>query len=163
MSGKISWTNAKAACIADGGSLASILDKDTNDFLTSLTEVYTWVGGYLDDQNVWRWTDGSEWSYTNWGPGQPVDDGSQNHLAINHGGVGLWDDGVVDVWAARGYMCQRQKEQGLLFDKINLMKTFALLFPEGRLTPTHSCQPDHTFDITLFPLSFSYAKFFVDL
>ena len=110
VSERISWTDAEAACIAEGGNLASIPDQETNDFLTSLTEIYAWVGGRRLEagQNVWGWTDGTEWSYTNWGPGQPDNlEGSQDYIAINHGGVGLWDDGSNVI---QNYICQRKQD-----------------------------------------------------
>ena len=107
---KTSWTQAEAACNAEGGHLASIPDQETNDFLASLSSGYTWIGGRRLEagQDVWGWSDGSEWSYTNWGRGQPDNvGGKQNHLAINHGGVGKWDDGKNGQSINRGYICQK--------------------------------------------------------
>ena len=90
--------------------MASIPDRQTNQFLTTLTTVYTWVGGHrqVDNQNVWGWTDGTQWSYTNWGRGQPDNNnqGTQDFVAINLGGAGLWDDGTNTQDINRGYICQ---------------------------------------------------------
>ena len=110
VAGYTAWTAAKEACQSDGGHLASVHDKETNDFLTTLTTVYTWIGGYQDDKDVWGWTDGSEWSYTNWRPGQPDNayNGTQDFLAINLG-LGNWDDGINDQSINRGYICQKDK------------------------------------------------------
>ena len=35
---------------------------------------YTWVGGETKTwgSGIWSWIDGTPWSYTNWGPGEPV-------------------------------------------------------------------------------------------
>ena len=101
------WPNASEACQSEGGHLASVSDSQTNEFLASLTSKYTWIGGYRlkDNENVWGWTDGSKWGYSNWASGQPENyGGRQNYVGIHYAGAGHWDDG--DNKHPRHYICQ---------------------------------------------------------
>jgi len=106
-SDRLLWADANQACIDAGGNLASILDPETNEFITTLTKEYTWIGGHRleDDQDVWGWADGSEWSYENWNGGEPNNAGGREDcVAINWGQPGRWDDGYID--ASYPYLCQ---------------------------------------------------------
>ncbi|KAI8484555.1 hypothetical protein Bbelb_376620 [Branchiostoma belcheri] len=73
-----SFSEAAAACRADGGTLAMPRDAETNAFLVSLykslnIDDHFWFG--LHDQReegMFEWVDGSALgSYSSWGPGQP--------------------------------------------------------------------------------------------
>ena len=89
-------------------TLASVHDNETNEFLTNLTggSEWTWVGGYLGDDDLWYWVDGSKWTgYNNWGPGQPDNLwGNDDHLGLNYPGTGHWNDFGGD-WP-QGSICQ---------------------------------------------------------
>ena len=88
------WDEARTACKEFDAELASIPDEATNTFLTTLTTGSSWIGGYHDSDKIWKWSDGSVWSYTNWCSGQPTYD--TRHVAFNchwlQDGVGQWDD-----------------------------------------------------------------------
>ena len=108
-----SWNNAKRSCQDHKADLASITDEATNIFVTSLTKKTSWIGGYLDSDKKWKWTDGSRWGYTNWYPGEPNNaGGKQDKLIINHwrGGVGKWDDN--EEKNKRSFICQKKLKQG---------------------------------------------------
>ena len=84
--------------------MASIGSKGLNDFLYDWLQIVvpdapTWIGGKSGNTGEdWSWTDGSRWSYTNWGPGQPsggYGDGSCVHINWN-GGQGYWADSNCD-------------------------------------------------------------------
>jgi len=134
VSGNKAWTEANAVCRADGGNLASVHDIETNDFLTTLTQVYTWIGGFrlVDDQNVWGWTDGSGWDYSNWGAGYPNNaGGNQDYVGINWG-LGLWDDEDNLDTINQGYICQQStawQTSGVLYVKVFQHFTAGGLFP----------------------------------
>ena len=76
-----------------------MLDQETNEFISAISESTTWIGGFREDDNeeVWYWTDGETWSFDNWGDGQP-DNGNPNSydqkfVSINYpSGSGFWDD-----------------------------------------------------------------------
>ena len=91
-----SWDEARTACLELDADLASITNEETNIFLSTLTNKSSFIGGYKDTNNNWKWSDGSTWGYTNWCSGQP--DGSAmytlfNCAWLNERGVGKWDDG----------------------------------------------------------------------
>ena len=61
----------------------------------------------MDDQNVWGWSDGSKWSYTNWSPGNPNNRGGmQDYVTINFNNPGQWDDEYKSTYP-HPYICQR--------------------------------------------------------
>ena len=76
-------------------TLASVPDKTTNDFLTTqFGGEETWLGGYQEDSEVWRWTDKSQWTgYDNWATGQPDNfRGKEHYLGYWRVGPGIWND-----------------------------------------------------------------------
>ena len=87
----LSWTRASAKCRAESGHLASIPDKETEDFLVGLAKkkqpgisIGLWIGGYRKNgDSEWQWNDGSPWSYTNWARGEPNNTrGREHHLEL---------------------------------------------------------------------------------
>ena len=92
----LDWNQARAACTAFGGDLASILDQAEDDFLSSIPipdpETGRWLGGTdtaLEDD--WAWVDGSIWDYTGWGGVEPNNfDDNEDHLEIST--LGYWAD-----------------------------------------------------------------------
>lgn len=66
----MTWTEAQAFCEELGGNLASITSQGEQDYIASLIGEkgkmhQYWIGArYLDGNYVW--SDGTEWSYTNW-------------------------------------------------------------------------------------------------
>jgi len=80
------------------GSLASIHDMETNLLLNSLANERTvWLGGYRveDGEDIWAWTDGSQWDFDSWHKNEPNDkNGGEDFLAMNWGGQPktTWND-----------------------------------------------------------------------
>ena len=74
---RVTWVEAEETCVQMGGHLPSITSKATNDFIWkgNLTRATrgTWIGGINigSEQGMWKWTDCSEWEFTNWGGNQP--------------------------------------------------------------------------------------------
>ena len=112
MTSSMSWNDARSACLDLNADLPSITNEATNSFLTSLTTSLCWIGGFLDADNKWKWTDGSTWGYTNWYSGEPNNLGRvQDKLTINFlwggNGVGKWDD-QKPTYAAE-FICQQKQ------------------------------------------------------
>ena len=83
----MSWRDANSFCKSKCGHLASVPDQETNDFLTTLSSIYSWIGGRrtAPPASIFEWTDGSPWVYSNWASdGQPNDiggtDENRTHL-----------------------------------------------------------------------------------
>merc|ERR1712155_163308 len=76
-----------------GGELASAPDRETNDFIRSLT----WNDVILGAERTggeWRWTDGTVFSFTNWGEGEPRAGGER--VLVSHQS-GQWS--AVPEWS----------------------------------------------------------------
>uniref|UniRef100_A0A8D0GKR9 C-type lectin domain-containing protein n=1 Tax=Sphenodon punctatus TaxID=8508 RepID=A0A8D0GKR9_SPHPU len=107
------WIDARSACQAFGGNLATINSKEVQAFLTVLLRnisTDTWVG--LNDKNVrWRflWTDGSGLDYTNWATGFPLYGGNcvvMTKKSINQ--AGQWKNTKCDY--TKSYVCQKSTD-----------------------------------------------------
>uniref|UniRef100_A0A8C6TLP1 C-type lectin domain-containing protein n=1 Tax=Neogobius melanostomus TaxID=47308 RepID=A0A8C6TLP1_9GOBI len=109
------WTNAEKTCHSQGANLASIHSADENAFIIRLIreatgeDRQTWIGGhdaFKDD--VWMWTDGSVWDYSNWAPRQPDNFlNREKFLMVNwRANPGsAWDDGPEHE--PRAYICAK--------------------------------------------------------
>ena len=64
----------RSECCSLGGYLASIHNKEENDFVHNLIKshnkkkAYLWLGATCV-QGVQKWDDGTPWDYENWNPG----------------------------------------------------------------------------------------------
>ena len=108
------WDEALNECQStggNGGTLASITNKATNDFFLTIATKYSMVGGHQLTDGTWTWTDGSPWSFTNWAPGEPNNPNERWLWMIgpNAGGrAGKWYDGSQSGTAGTyGYICQK--------------------------------------------------------
>ena len=114
------------------GNLASIPDAVTNNFIESLVNGETiWLGGFRleDGKNVWGWTDGSAWGYTNWKSGEPNDSsGTEDFAMMNYGThpKGSWNDGkIVENY---GFICQ-SKDLSKFNELRNIISILDFRFP----------------------------------
>lgn len=75
----MSWTEAKAACEAKGGYLATITSVEEYNEICRLADetdlIYLWLGARLPNQTMtWKqagWITGESWTFDNWYPGEP--------------------------------------------------------------------------------------------
>ena len=125
------WNAARSSCKAENADLASIPDEVTNSFLANLTSSVNWsicwIGGYraVDDSNLWNWSDGTPWRYSNWWPGEPNNihlwqdrvtlnyiwqHGGDGRKYANNDGIGWWDDQTSSFLAS--FICQRKLNTG---------------------------------------------------
>lgn len=70
----MSWGDAESLCVSKGGHLVSINSLEEQDFIQDMIDSVgkdnTWLGGYLED-GEWKWTDGSDFDYSNWDTDKP--------------------------------------------------------------------------------------------
>ena len=112
MEAKISWKAANQRCksvfpfgnqrLVTRPHLASIGNKEEEIFVNSLLggTKNIWVGGKRLQDGTWIWTDGTEFSYTNWELGEPNNDpnpshpglGKEDSILINWISTGKWND-----------------------------------------------------------------------
>ena len=134
----LSWTRASAQCAANCGHLASVPDRETEDFLVGLAKNYSgptgsschhglwpglnfsgltrslWLGGYREDAGKngrweeWQWHDGSPWNYTNWAKGEPNNAKGNEHHLELWWAPPLWNDERGQ--SRHGYICQKGGE-----------------------------------------------------
>ena len=127
-----SWYDAKAACEARGGYLATITSAEENAFVFGLVSSINafwyldmfgnglgpWLGGYQEanapaPDSGWHWVTGEAFVYTDWEDGQPGDlpQLEQDCLRFFKAG-GLigprWDDSEAynPVEHRKGYICE---------------------------------------------------------
>lgn len=94
------WFEAKAACEAMGGHLATSTSAEKNAFLANIAgSTRVWLGGTdYGTEGTWKWITGEAWSYTNWRSGEPNNTGGKEHwLGFNIGEVGVWSDEEYNV------------------------------------------------------------------
>ena len=110
-SDKKSWEAARAHCQSIAptnktGDLASVGDSATNMFLSSMTtEEQVWLGGFMNEDGDWVWSDGRKWVFTSWYTGQPNNGGGiQKFVTINFGEEGGWNDNNGN--SERHFLCQ---------------------------------------------------------
>ena len=97
MSAKLTWAQARGACHAWGGELASVRSKPDNDLARGLVEkacgkVDAWLG-YSDhaQEGHWRWLDGGPLGgFAAWAKSEPTDAGDEDFAVLGSGGE--WND-----------------------------------------------------------------------
>ena len=138
---RVTWVEAEDACVQLGGHLASITSNATNEYvLKKIVSRFNrfwiyWIGGINIGRghNVWKWTDCSDWEFTDWGENPPS--GSLGNLPENdqlcltiHKLKGTWRAARCEY--ERNVLCSRKLCSG----KTNLFHLF-LIFKETT-TPT---------------------------
>ena len=132
----MSWKEAKAFCEKQGGHLVTIKDKSENDFITSLIKQgnknYYHIGCTdEEEEGVWKWITGEDFSYNNWDPQAPEPNGGTNE---NYGAIisienppnkqsGEWMDGYNyynsdDYYSSKnaGFVCEYETIQKEISD-----------------------------------------------
>lgn len=89
----LSWTEAEAVAVTEGGHLASIGSAAEEGFLaTTFGGARFWIGfNDAASEGTWVWSDGSPVTYTNWAPGEPNNLGDEDYAVMNWSGV-QWND-----------------------------------------------------------------------
>jgi uncharacterized protein (TIGR02145 family) len=95
------WSEAQTYAEQYGGNLVSINSQEENDFITSKINSETWIGlSDSEEEGVWKWSDNSEYDFSNWKSGEPNNSGNgtscrpygEDYALINNSGE--WNDGL---------------------------------------------------------------------
>lgn len=105
-SNKMKWHDAKAYCESIGGHLVTISSMEENDFVVSICTELIQLG--LTDEEVegeWKWVTGEPYTFSNFDPGEPNNQGDEDYAYISNLGHGRWGDGHLarENWA---FVCE---------------------------------------------------------
>ena len=97
----LSFTDAEADCVTQGGHLVSIHDQATQDAVLAgaraLSTGSWWLG--LNDQaqeGNYTWTDGTPRNYTAWASGEPNNYGGDEDCTQMYASGGAWNDSICN-------------------------------------------------------------------
>lgn len=142
---KMTWDEHKKRAAIMGGNLACITNADENEQVRRVAggEI-VWVGGIRKGcgngpgPNHWKWSNGKDWSYTNWRAGEP------NNSPSSHDPYSEYDENRVMLW-----------ENGEWNDASSLHELSAIYEIPSSSLVTHDIQKQN--EINNQPLS--YYKF----
>ena len=106
----LTWEEAKAACEAKGGHLATITS-EKEQYLLELSNDKNqnlWIGGYKNVEGQWCWVTGEPWEYENWGDGEP---NNSSNVVAGESCVAMWPEQWNDlangnIYEQSGYICE---------------------------------------------------------
>lgn len=118
--GGYTWEQAKTYCEKQGGHLATVTSQEEEEVIESLlmdNKEFYWLGGKgAVFGGEWSWVTGESFSYTNWDPKQPDNDGGECYLGITamdtrYADVHKWNDykndgGAESSLADSGFICE---------------------------------------------------------
>lgn len=106
----LTWEEAKEACEAKGGHLATITSKEEQQTLNlyNAGNHKLWIGGYKNTEGQWCWVTGEPWVYENWGDGEP---NNSSNVVAGESCVAMWPEKWNDlansnVYEQSGYICE---------------------------------------------------------
>ncbi|XP_052401359.1 ladderlectin-like [Carassius gibelio] len=105
------WAEAEKKCLELGGNLASVHDPHTSGFLKTFLRKCasgmprTWIGAHdAIKNNVWFWSDGSKFDYSDWLTGEPNEyGGKENCVELAYGAEQRWND--LDCATPLNFIC----------------------------------------------------------
>uniref|UniRef100_A0A3Q0RNG7 Mannose receptor C-type 2 n=1 Tax=Amphilophus citrinellus TaxID=61819 RepID=A0A3Q0RNG7_AMPCI len=123
-SNRVTWSAAKLKCDIQGGVLAVISSHLQQAFVTTLLKnasTELWVGLTSDSKAHFQWAKAGLLSYTNWAPGEPLDNSGPHQNKTPGNCVVMFHENrqkKTGMWASRacemeshGFICQRQQDQ----------------------------------------------------
>lgn len=106
----LTWEEAKAACEAKGGHLATITSEEEQQKLNlyNAGNHNLWIGGYKNADGQWCWVNGEPWTYENWGDGEP---NNSSNVVADESCVAVWpvkwnDLANSNTYEQSGYICE---------------------------------------------------------
>ncbi|XP_044188034.1 C-type mannose receptor 2 [Thunnus albacares] len=125
-SSRVKWSAAKVKCETQGGVLAVVSSHLEQAFVTTLlhnTSSELWVGLTSDSKGHFQWAQPGLLSYTNWAPGEPLDNSGPHHnrtpgncVVMIHGNpqknTGMWASRACEM-ENNGFICQREQDPSI--------------------------------------------------
>ena len=116
----LSWADAEQFCKEVDGHLASVTNEKIHNYIQAKVvwqndKTFFWVGGTDQEQEgKWKWTDGSDWDFTQWATfpaKQPNNQLNQDCLQIYNfkGARDGWND--EDCRKKRSFVCSQRVGQ----------------------------------------------------
>ena len=106
----LTWEEAKSACEAKGGHLATITSEEEQQKLNlyNAGNHKLWIGGYKNTEGQWCWVTGEPWEYENWGDGEP---NNSSNVVAGESCVAMWPEKWNDLansntYEQSGYICE---------------------------------------------------------
>ncbi|XP_076000419.1 C-type mannose receptor 2 [Genypterus blacodes] len=126
-SNRVTWSAAKLICETQGGVLAVVPNHLEQAFVTTLLSnisIDLWVGLTSDSKGHFQWAQPGLLSYTNWAPGEPLDNGGPLHnktpgncVVMVHGSpqknAGMWASRACEM-ERHGFICQKKQDPAVL-------------------------------------------------
>ncbi|XP_077591129.1 C-type mannose receptor 2 [Stigmatopora nigra] len=124
---RATWSAAKIKCEMQRGDLAVVSNHLEQALVTTLlwnASVDLWLGMFSEQKARFSWPQPGLLAYTNWAPGQPVDNNNGlrvqktpgNCVAVLHGNPrrnkGMWVSRACETESI-GYLCQRYQDPAL--------------------------------------------------
>lgn len=110
------WDEAKAYCESLGGYLATITSQEENDAVFEYMQNQGYDGAYFgltdeEEEGTWKWVTGEKVDYTNWHPGEPNAENSNEDYGMFYYKFpdGTWNDGDFGgstVGNDRAFICE---------------------------------------------------------
>ena len=105
-----SWNDAEESCKEKGGHLASVTSTATNDYIEAGMSDYLWIGGsFFGSEGVWKWSDCSDWDFTNWGTLEPSNKTMRDCLGYNKTSR-MWSDSRCNI--KKRFLCSTKSCSG---------------------------------------------------
>ncbi|XP_037401967.1 macrophage mannose receptor 1, partial [Pygocentrus nattereri] len=105
------WEEAEAACVKEGGHLASVDMSYDQAFISGAIQqgnTDAWIGlRRKADGDTYQWSDGWPVFYTHWGPGEPTNHKGEGCVSMHgrsHFIQGTWNDTACEV--TKPYLCK---------------------------------------------------------
>ncbi|XP_065145786.2 galactose-specific lectin nattectin-like [Paramisgurnus dabryanus] len=102
----VDWITAEKNCQSIDANLASVRSTMEHNFLLSLVSADTraWIGGHdAETDGHWLWSDGSQFDFTSWCPGEPIIGDKEHCLEINFTNNRCWNDQLCSY--IMNYIC----------------------------------------------------------
>ncbi|XP_017310429.1 C-type mannose receptor 2 isoform X1 [Ictalurus punctatus] len=121
---RVTWSAARMMCQTQGATLATVPSHIEQAFLVTLlpnSSFHLWLGLTSDSQGHFKWAEPGLLSYTNWGPGEPVNNSGQNKNPTNcvvllhvspHRTTGMWASRGCES-EKHGYICMKNKDPAI--------------------------------------------------